>query len=87
MAQSRGMDYTTRMSIKDFFMRKLLASKMKDVPAADQEKIFAMLEKDPELFQKIAEETQQAMKNGKDQTSAVMGVMEKYKDRLAKLKE
>jgi hypothetical protein len=75
------------MSIKDFLMRKMLASKMKDVPVADQEKIFSMLEKNPELFQNIAVEVQSAMKNGKDQMTATMEVMQKYKDELTKISQ
>ena len=73
------------MSIKDFFVRKMLASKMKDVPKEDQDKVFNMIEKNPELFQKIAMEAQEVMKKGKDQMSATMEVMQKYKDELTKI--
>ncbi len=69
----------------NFIMKKLLQSKMKDVPAEDQEKIFAMLEKNPGLFQKIAEESQEEMKKGKSQMDAVMAVMKKYEEDLKKL--
>ena len=69
----------------NFLMKKLLQSKMKDVPAEDQEKIFAMLEKNPGLFQKIAEESQEEMKKGKSQMDAVMSVMKKYEEDLKKL--
>ncbi|MDQ5950441.1 MAG: hypothetical protein QG585_383 [Patescibacteria group bacterium] len=69
----------------NFLMKKLLQSKMKDVPAEDQEKIFAMLEKNPGLFQKIAEESQEEMKKGKSQMDAVMSVMKKYEADLKKL--
>ena len=69
----------------NFVMKKLLQSKMKDVPAEDQEKIFAMLEKNPGLFQKIAEESQEEMKKGKSQMDAVMSVMKKYEEDLKKL--
>jgi hypothetical protein len=50
------------MSIKNFLMRKMLASKMKDVPQAEQDKLFNLIEKNPELFQKIALEVQEEMK-------------------------
>ena len=69
----------------NFIMKKLLQSKMKDVPAEDQEKIFAMLEKNPGLIQKIAEESQEEMKKGKSQMDAVMAVMKKYEEDLKKL--
>jgi hypothetical protein len=55
---------------------------MQGVPQADQDKIFQMIEKKPELFQKIAEDVQVEMKNGKDQMSATMSVVKKYEDEL-----
>lgn len=70
------------MGIKSFLMKKALQHKMKDVPKDQQEKAMAMVEKDPELFQKIAMEVQVEMKNGKDQMSATMHVMQKYQDQL-----
>ena len=63
-------------------MRKMVQSKMKDVPAAEQEKILAMIEKNPDFFQKIAVEVQEKMKQGKDQMAATMEVMSKYQDDL-----
>jgi len=38
------------MSLKTFFLKKMLASKMKGVPQAEQDKIFEMIEKNPDLF-------------------------------------
>lgn len=73
------------MSIKNFFLKQLLKSKMKDVPASEQEKIFAMLEKNPEFFTKIAEEVQTKIKSGKDQQSTVMEVLTAHKDELQKI--
>lgn len=58
---------------------------MKDVPASEQEKIFAMLEKNPEFFTKVAEEVQTKIKSGKDQQSAVMEVLTSHKDELQKI--
>lgn len=57
-----------------------MASKMKDVPPEQQEKIFAMIEKNPDFFQKIAVEVQEKMKGGMDQMAATMAVMTKYQD-------
>ena len=70
------------MGMKDFLMKKMLQSKMKDVPVAEQEKIFAMIEKNPDFFQKIALEVQEKMKSGKDQMTATMEIMQKYQDDL-----
>lgn len=66
-------------------MRKMMASQLKGVPQADQDKIFAMIEKDPAFFQKIAEEVQTEMKNGKDQMAATMDVVKRHEANLKKL--
>lgn len=73
------------MSIKDFFMKKMLASQMKGVPQADQDKVFGMLQKNPELFQKIAEEVQAEVKKGKSQMNATMEIVKKYESELKSL--
>ncbi|HLP44142.1 MAG TPA: hypothetical protein VK145_02585 [Candidatus Nanoarchaeia archaeon] len=73
------------MSIKDFLLRKLIKSKLKGVPEAEQEKLIAMVEKNPELFQKIALEAQEKIKAGQDQMAAMMDVMKKYEADLKKL--
>jgi len=70
------------MGLKKLLMKKMLQSKMKDVPPEQQEKIFAMIEKNPDFFQKIAVEVQEKMKQGKDQMAATMEVMSKYQDDL-----
>ena len=70
------------MGLKNLLMRKMLQSKMKGVPQDQQEKIFAMVEKNPDFFQKIAVEVQEKMKQGKDQMAATMEVIQKYQDDL-----
>lgn len=59
--------------------------KAQGVPEAQIEMVIKMMEKDPELFKKIAEEVQAKVKNGQDQQSASMQVMQKYQDELKKL--
>lgn len=66
-------------------MKKMLKSKMKDVPQAEQDKIFNAIEKDPKLFENIALEVQAKMKEGKDQMAATMEVMQKYQGDLKNL--
>jgi hypothetical protein len=73
------------MGIKDFFVRKMVESKMKDVPKEEQEKILNLIQKNPELFKKIAEEIQVEMGKGKDQMEASIEVMMKYKDEVEKV--
>ena len=70
------------MSLQDMFLRKMLQSKMKNVPVEEQEKIISIIQKNPGLFQKIALEVQSAMGSGKDQISAMKDVLEKHKEEL-----
>ncbi len=67
----------------NFLMKKLIKHKMKDVPADQQEMIMAMVEKNPQLFTKIAQEIQEKMKSGKDQMAATMEVMQAHQAELA----
>lgn len=73
------------MGIKEFFFKKMLESKMKSVPREDQEKMFKLLEKNPELFQKIALEMQTEMKKGGSEMEVAMKIAEKYKDQIKDL--
>lgn len=70
------------MSIKSYFMKKMLRAKMKDVPEAQQDRMIEAIEKNPDLFQKIGAEVQQLMKQGRSQTAASMEVMRKYQDQI-----
>ncbi len=68
-------------------MRKMLERQMKDVPKEDQEKMIAMITKNPELFQKIALEVKAKVEgaNGSpkmDQMKATMEVMKNYEEEL-----
>ena len=72
--------------MKNFLMKKLLKSKMKDVPSEQVDQIFEIVEKNPELFQKIAADIQAEMAGGKDQMTASMEVMKKYEGELKELK-
>lgn len=71
--------------LKEFFLRKMLKSQLKDMPEAEQEKLIKVISENPELFQKIAEEVQAKTKDGKDQMAAMLEVMTKYKDELQKV--
>ena len=73
------------MSMKTFLIKKMLADKMKDVPQAEQDKLLALIEKNPDLFQKIAVEVQEEMKKGKDQMSAMMEIAKKYETDIKNL--
>lgn len=71
--------------IKNFMMKKLAQRQLKDAPADQKELIMTLMEKDPELFEKISKEMQAEMKAGKTQMSAAMKVMPKYQKQLQAL--
>jgi len=68
---------------KNFLLKKML--KAKGVPEAQVDMVLNMMEKDPELFKKIASEIQEKIKSGMDQTTASMQVMKKYESELKRL--
>ncbi len=72
------------MSIKDFFVKKMLGSQLKKsgLPADQQEKLMNAMMKHPELFKKIGEEIKALEKSGKNQVFASMEVMKKYQNEL-----
>jgi 2-oxo-4-hydroxy-4-carboxy--5-ureidoimidazoline (OHCU) decarboxylase len=66
-------------------MNKMLRAKMKGVPEEQQDKMIEIINKNPDLFQKIGAEVEQLMKQGKDQASASMEVMRKYQSELKRV--
>lgn len=68
---------------KNFLLKKMLRTQ--GVPEAQIDMVLNMMEKDPALFKKIAEEIQEKIKGGMDQQTASMQVMQKYQDELKKL--
>jgi hypothetical protein len=70
------------MSLKSLLLKKMLAQQLKGVPTDQQEMIIGAIEKNPELFQKIAMDMQAEIKKGKNQMAAAMAVMPKYQNEL-----
>jgi hypothetical protein len=69
--------------LKQYALKKVLQSQMKNVPADQQEMIMTMIEKDPTLFEKIAKEIQEELKkNGNNQMNAAMKVLPKYQQQI-----
>ena len=69
--------------IKNFAVKKLLESQLKNVPADQRELIMTLVEKNPSLFEKIAKELQAEMKaNGNNQMNAAMKVLPKYQSEI-----
>jgi transcription elongation factor GreA-like protein len=73
------------MGIRDFLMKKMMERQMQGVPKEEQEKMMKLVEDNPDLFQKIAVEVQEKMKQGKDQMAATQEVVMKYQDELKKV--
>lgn len=59
-----------------------MAKQMQGVSQDEQDKMMKLVQSNPELFQKIAVEVQEKMKQGKDQMAATMEVAQKYQDQL-----
>ncbi|HXK38079.1 MAG TPA: hypothetical protein VJ579_03355 [Candidatus Paceibacterota bacterium] len=70
---------------KEFLMKKLLQSKMGNIPKDQQEKIINVVVKNPKLFEEIAMKIKAKTDGGMDQNKATMIVMMEYKDQVQKL--
>lgn len=70
------------MGLGNFIMKKMIASKLKDVPEEQRNQIIEMVENNPELFQKIAVEAQEKIKGGMEQMAAMQQVLMKYQNEL-----
>ncbi len=75
----------TMSFFKNILMKQMLKSQMKNLPQAQQEKILAAIEKDPQFFEDIAKKIEQKTKEGKDQMSAAMEVMRENQEKLKSL--
>lgn len=67
---------------KNYVMKKLLEKQLKDAPPEQRELVMTLMEKNPELLEKIAVEMQAEIKAGKTQMAAAMKVMPKYQKEL-----
>lgn len=68
---------------KNFLLKKMLRTQ--GVPEAQIDMFIKMMEKDPELFKKIALEVEERIKKGEDKETAGLAVMQKYQEDLRKL--
>ena len=69
--------------IKNFAAKKLLERQLKDAPPDQREMLMGMMEKNPELFEKIAKEMQAELKNNENnQMAASMKVLPKYQKEI-----
>lgn len=69
--------------LKQYALKKVLESQMKDAPPEQKQMILEMIEKDPALFEKIAKEMQEELKrNGNNQMAAAMKVLPKFQKEI-----
>ncbi len=60
----------------NFFTKALIKRQLKDVPQDQLEKIFDMIEKNPDFFKQMAEKIQEKTKTGMSKEAAAKAVME-----------
>lgn len=69
--------------LKQFLLKQAAKHQMKNLPPAQQEMVTALLENNPELFQKIAKEVEHKVKKeGRNEMLAMMEVSKKYQKEL-----
>lgn len=69
--------------IKNFATKKLLERQLKNAPPEQRDMIMGLMEKNPKLFEQLAKEIQDEMKNnGNNQMAAAMKVLPKYQKEL-----
>lgn len=74
------------MSLKTFLMKKMIKRQMGDVPDSQVDMVMDVVNKNPELFEKIGKEIKEMTDKGRDQMAASMEVMRKYQSELSKIK-
>jgi UDP-glucose 6-dehydrogenase len=68
--------------IKEFFLKQAVKYGTKNLPKDQQEILQRAVEKNPELFTKIAKEIDELKKAGKPEMYAALDVMKKYQKEL-----
>ena len=70
---------------KNFLLKQMLKKQLKGIPEAEQDRIIGIIEKNPDLFTKIAHEVDEKKKGGMPQHDAMMSTMKKYQAELQKI--
>lgn len=78
-------DTISDIMFQEFLLKKLIKSKLGNVPDEEIDRIIKIVKENPTLFQTIAVEIEQKVKGGQDQMSAATEVMRKYEGDLKKL--
>jgi hypothetical protein len=70
---------------KEFLLKKLIASKLGNLPKEQQEKIISIVTKNPKLFEEIAMKIKARTDSGANQMMATTTVMKEYQSQIQKL--
>ena len=73
------------MGVKDFLIKKMVQSKMKNLPKDQQDMIIALVSENPEFFKKIQTEVEKKTKAGQNEQMAMMMVMRENQAEIQKL--
>ncbi len=73
--------------LKQFLMKQLIKSQLSKLPKEAQDMIMGIMEKNPDLLMKMAEDVQKAKAEGKSDQDAFLAIGAKYKDELAALRK
>jgi hypothetical protein len=68
--------------IKKFLLKQAIKHGTKNLPKEQAEMLERAVEKDPDLFSKIAKEIEELKKTGKPDMYAALDVMKKYQKEL-----
>ncbi len=69
----------------NFFTKALIKRQLKDVPQGELDKIFQMIEKNPDFFKQMAGSIQAKMKTGMTQEEATKAVMQEGGEDMKKV--
>lgn len=69
----------------NFFTKALIKRQLKDVPQAELDKIFELIEKNPDFFKTMAGSIQEKMKTGLSQEEAARAVMAESGEEIKKV--
>jgi succinate dehydrogenase flavin-adding protein (antitoxin of CptAB toxin-antitoxin module) len=70
---------------KNFILKQVVKHQAKGMPDTQREQVLKILEKDPQLFERISREIEKRKKGGENETKASIEVMKKYRTELAKV--
>lgn len=73
--------------LKEFMLRQMMKSKLKELPEGERERLIAVILKDPALFEEIAKKMQARINEGEEQMSAAMAVFREHEGEIKKLLE